>query len=236
MVRVPVQDFQPIEQRGRFAFGETDTFYGVWDRRAGTVLVEQFPLTDEGFERASALFDQLKRRDRSERGVLLYVLWSVMVLGALTMIAGSAMELVGHVFGVEAFLGTLLPYSLSTLGYTVTLGGLALLAGLTLVRRETRRRLATSPAAIDTADPSQKERPGILWWVLVVSLGVWVGSSIATQFVFPQEFTGRAPRTATLISMTVESFAFRVWVATLAIWWGRRLLSRRRDETVAAPE
>lgn len=221
-----MDDFDLIEQSSRYVFGETDSFYGVWDRQAGTELLERFSLTDEGFERASQRYDELRRRDRSDRGGLLYVLWWVMVVGALAMVAGSAMEFAGHVFGVEAFLVNLLPYALGTLSYTVTLGGLALLIGLALVGRETRTRLASSPEAIETATASGEGRSGILWWVLIVSLGVWVASSIATQLIFPQEFSGRAPSTATLVSMTVESFAFRVWVAALAIWWGRRLLAR----------
>jgi hypothetical protein len=222
---LPVDDFEPIEQGSRYVFGETDSFYGVWDKQAGTELVEQYPLTDEGFEQASARFDELKGKNRVERGTLLYALLIVMVLGAISMVLGAVLEtIVADFFEVDFLLGSRFAYALSLIGYNLTIGGLALLVGLTLIRRETRLRAAS--VAASTEPPSGPTTgSSVMWGVLLVALGVWIASSITTQLLFRMDFgSGEVPGTAERVAATVESLAFRVWVGALAIWWGRRLL------------
>ena len=221
-----MDEFDPIEQGRRYVLGETPTHYGVWDKQAGTELIEEFPLTDEGFELAAERFNELKRHERTARGSLLYLLWFAILIGVLTMVAGGVMELLGQVFAVELFLTGPLAFSLYNIGNSVALGGLALLLGLTLIRREVRRRAAPDEALVPETDSGTTR--SILWWIMLAALGIWVLSTIASELLFPADFGfgGRIPSRASRISMTVESLAFRIWVGLLAIWWGRRLLSR----------
>lgn len=234
-----MDDFEPIEQGRRYVFGETDSFYGVWDRQAGTGLLEQFPLTDEGFERAAARLDSLKRRDRRDRGVLLYALWWVIVGGAVAMVFGGVLELLQHGLGSDFLLGSVLSFTIGNLGYNVAIGGLVLLVALTLIRRETRRRAVPANGSAEPieAGPATGSSSSFLWWTLVIALGVWVLSAIATQLFFPLDFGfGDMPSMASRVGGTVESLAFRVWVAALAIWWARRLLSQNTAEDREAAE
>ncbi|MGH2711735.1 MAG: hypothetical protein ACRDH9_11090, partial [Actinomycetota bacterium] len=125
---------------------------------------------------------------------------------------------------VELFLASTLPYALTLIGYNVALGGLVLLVGLTLIRREVRRRGEMLATSLITGTVARA-----LWRAMLVGLAVWIVSAIGTQ-IFPFDPFEQEPSTASRVVTAVESLSFRVWVAALAIWWGRRLLRRQPPE------
>lgn len=215
-------DFESIERSSRYVFGETESYYGVWDKRGGTELLERFPLTDEGFEQATARFDKLKRRDRRERGVFLYVLWFVMLAGALAWIMGGLLQ-AWVFFDPGSFFA--LAQALSTIGYTVAIGSLVLLGGLILIRRETGRRVAWPKGS---AEPGSRLSgwDNLARGILLVTLAVWVVSAAVTRVFFPQPYIfDEPPETGFIVATAVESLAFRIWVAALvilAVTWLRR--------------
>ena len=228
IVAVPVADFDPIERSRRYVLGETNTFYGVWDTQAGPELVEQFPLTDEGFEQAVDRYHEMKRRDRTERGAWSSALWLLILVGVLIMVVGGVMEILAFGSELESLAATNLAFIISTMGFNVMLGGLALLVGLVLIRREALRDRGVSGAQPIDAHLATGTSWPFLAWVLVIAAAVWVLSAVATQFLFPPELGfGDGPGTASRMASTVESLAFRVWVAALAVIWARQLLSSR---------
>ena len=229
-------DFDPIEQSRRYVLGETDSFYGVWDAQGAAGLIEQFPLTEEGFDRAAARFHELQRRDRWERGVLFHSLWFVMLAGAVAWIVGGVLQ---ALMSTSAFLepGSHVWFGLSevlsSFGYTASVGGLVLLVGLILIRGESRSRSGSSgePPSSEAAVPRWEL---MLSRILFVALGLWVASVIVTRLIFPEPSFfeippfDRPPRTGFLISRMLESLAFRVWVAALVflgVAWSRRAAS-----------
>lgn len=234
IVALPVADYEPIEQSRRYVLGETDSFYGVWDAQTAPDLIEQFPLTEEGFDRAAARYHELKRRDRWERGVMFHALWFVMLAGAIAWIVGGALQalMITSVFfepGSEGWFG--LSELLSSVGYAATIGGLVLLAGLALIRRESHSRSDSSgePPSLMAGVPRWE---AVLSWVLFVSLGLWVAFVIRLFFPEPSFFDvppiDGPPRDGFVVSRTIESLAFRVWVASLVVLgvsWTRRLVS-----------
>lgn len=236
---MPVNDFDPIEQSPRYILGETHSSYGVWDKRGGTELVEEFPLTDQGFERALDRYSDLKRWHRAERGFLLYALWLVILLGVLMSVVGGVLEILAFAFEFESLVATNLVFTFSSIAYNVMIGGLALLGGLTLIRRETRRRAdpTSEVPELMAPEPLTVSASSFIWWILVIALGVWILSSIATQFLYPLQFDfGDRPGNASRMAMTVESLAFRVWVGALAIIWARWLLAPRMTGQAEAAE
>jgi hypothetical protein len=239
---LPVPDFDPIKQTSRFVLGETESAYGVWDKRAGTELVEDFPLTDEGFEQAAARFDELKRRDRSERGIYLYVLWAMMLAGAALGLVAGILEGIGAVFpdvlGPNLFT---ISFAVGSLGYRMAVGGLALLAGLALLRRLRLRSVEPSDAGEQISGWSAWQ--GVARWILTIALAVWVAGAVVTNLVFEPPFTPFGPGgvvdRAAVIAVAVESLAFRVWVTTLtllAVASMRRLLAMGSAGSSSSPE
>jgi hypothetical protein len=219
-----VDDIAPIEESKRYVFGETDSFYGVWDRQAGMQLVGQFPLTDQGFERAADRYTELKRRDRAGRGLLLSALWWVILLGVSMMVVGGVLEMLGLAFDFEFLVVTNFAFSLSSIGYNVTIGGLALLIGRSVIRREVRTQENEASRPLLTAGV------GILWWAMIGGIVIWLLSTVATHVVFQYRgppFIGAGPDTGAVVAATIEALAFRVWVGALAIIWARWLLSPR---------
>ena len=239
IVALPVPDFVPILKSRRYVFGETDSFYGVWDRRAEAQPLEEFPLTPEGFELAEARFHGLKRRDRHETGVLHRASWGVL-LGGLVVSFATGLTGLWHLF-VDSTPATAkffqFSYALGALGQRMAFGGLMALAGLTLVQRQAlAREEASEPPRQDAELPGWEY---VARWAMIAALSIWIASTFVTHLLYrPPALTftfDPPPETAVIVAYTVESFAFRIWVAAfmlLLVAWGRSLLLRRDGNAV----
>lgn len=224
-------DFDPIEQTSRYVFGETDSFYGVWDKQAATELLERFPLTEEGFEQASQRYDELKRRDRHERGIWISIVWGLMVAGFIISIVTGVLDGIYYLLDDPGSFPFELSAAFGSLGFRLAVGGLSLLAGIELVRR-LRRPTDDVAADMTPATPLSWERAAVL--IFFLAIAVWVASALALV-VFPERFflgpdTFRVPRGRIGVTLaSIESVAFRIWVAmfaVLALVWARRWSSR----------
>lgn len=233
------EPYEVIEAGHRYVLGETPESYGIWDRQAGNELVERFPLTEEGIDRALDRFAELKWRDRRERWNLPRVVRITTVTGALLwLVAGTAVTLIFS-FGSSSVGLARLVYGLDALGFRLTIGSLVVLGVLVLLRRlqPTEAREA-SLASFLRSDGSGRQPELVLRGILVVGLGVWIVSAIATEalFRFDRTLFTDTPNDAAIASQLVSTLAFRAWVAALILLVLTRLPIRPSAPTGGKPD
>ena len=220
-------DYEPIEQTRRYVLGETDSFYGVWDAQAGSEPLEEFPLTQEGFEGAEARFRELKRADRRERGVLTKALWIAMFVGAVAWIlSGLVIVLLGVVIDIDTPIISNVAFWLDALGFRLFVSSLALILGWVLLRRRSPHIAMIGSGEQQVAGVRLRRWEGSLEKVLIVALAVWILTSIWTNLFFRPPFAFDSTQDpAWRVASTIDSVALRTWVASvvlLAISWAQR--------------
>ena len=229
------QPYGTIATSRRYVLGEIQEGdwegYGIWDRLAGNRLVERFPPTEEGIDRALERFDELKWKDRRERWNLARVARIATVAGALLWVVAGTLATFLFTFRIHP--GSLL-YVLDAFGYRLAVGSLFVLAVLVLFQR---MRPGETPAT-PLAAVLQREGPGrgfdmVLWVGVVVGVVVWTVSSIATEALFRLEFdpSGKPPRASAVAAGLVSTLSFRTWVASFVLLILRRLNLRGRQYT-----
>jgi hypothetical protein len=223
-----VPDFDPIVKSRRYILGETEEYYGIWDKRGGDEPLEGSPLSTEGFDAAEHRFRELLRADRADRGSLPSILWPAVVIGALLWVLAGV---IATAFGVIAalspesaqgfFTGAQVAGVADTLGFRLAVGAFFILTGLVFVRWERRTR----PSSDDDPNPPATGgfRPiSVLSWIMGSGLGLWILSAIATKILEPQlfgppPFGAGGPPTALIVAEVVEAVSLRAWVAALIL-------------------
>jgi hypothetical protein len=215
--------------------GEAPDGYGIWDSLAGNELVERFPLTEEGIDRALERFDELKRRDRRERWNLFRVAWIATVAGAVVWLLAGTLATLFFTFGTGQpgpwIAGVL--FGLDALGYRLAVGSLVVLTVLLLLQRVPGTRSHLPSVAGSLEEPQSRGWDLVLRTGLVAGLAVWTFSAIATEALF-RVVLGPNPSRAAIASQLASTLAFRTWVAALVLLVIRRLRLRRTAPT--APE
>lgn len=223
-------EFEPILKSRRYVLGESEEYYGIWDRREGRGPFERFPLTEEGFDAAEARFHELTRRRRRDPDRYRMVLLGIVVGGAALWVAAGIFTAVGYelaFLGVqaEALLFRVM-YVLDAVGYRLALGAVLVLAALFVV---SRGRSAGERSGDEGA--SERDWDRVLLWVVLAGLAVWILSAVGTRTVeptVPPGFVGGPRANRTYVAATlVEAIAFRVWVAAAVLLAVSRLVRAR---------
>ncbi len=228
-------EVEVIESTRRYVFGLRGDEYGVWDRRSPAEPIERFPGTDEGYGRAERLFEELRALDFRARGVFPHMLvWGVFVAAGV-WIASLLLQLM--LFFASSSPGFDTAFrdlnEIDLVSRRVALGGLVLLAAMTLLRSERSswvRSTATVPASGEVemmATPPKPKWVTALVWVLGVGAVTWTTAGVLTRTAFryePGQFlvTDQRPSLGVIVADTIEVAAFRVFVVALVallVWW-----------------
>jgi len=233
------QPFETIATSRRYVLGEIPEGdregYGIWDRLAGNRLVERFPPTEEGIDRALERFDELKWKDRRERWNLARVARIATVAGALLWVVAGTLATVLFTFGIGP--GSLV-YVLDAFGYRLAVGSLIVLGVLVLLQRvHAGETAATSLAGLLQTKGPARGFDVLLWVGVVAGVVVWTLSSFATEALFRLEFDplGKPPRASAVAAGLVSTLSFRTWVASFVLLILRRLRVPRSQFT-SSPE
>lgn len=230
----PGTAYDPVIRGRRYVLGETDDFFGIWERGATGEPIDRFPLTAEGFEEAKARLKELRREARGggPRRDLSRPLLVALAIGVAAWVLGgilTSLSLFGPI-GRSAFWNEI-GFVAGAAGFPLTIGSLALLIGVgmaRLVRRE--------PGATVVAPGWPGGRlASTLAWLVAGGLVVWIVASVAARLLEPvggilstTEYGGifdeDTPATGYRVSQAVAAIASYVWVAAavgFALLWIR---------------